>query len=224
MAVPNRVPHSVRTGYTPHIFTDAGVVAAPVGWEYTGVAVPRGTTLSPELMQLSDALQAQHDAVLGALAATAPPLEPVGGGNVIQLGSSNSFVSGDFSGGLSGSSGGQGSVLVDLISKGLDVVSAFAGRGGSTTMAAQSPGAIIAPNAQERIRRGAQLPPLGGLIQSIQPGGDITLTAAARRRRRMNVLNPRALRRSMRRVQGFAKFASKTISFTKRVRMKKRRR
>lgn len=45
-----------------------------------------------------------------------------------------------------------------------------------------------------------------------------------RRYRRMNVLNPRALRRSMRRVQGFARFARKTMQFTKTHRMKKRRR
>jgi len=40
------------------------------------------------------------------------------------------------------------------------------------------------------------------------------------RNRRMNVANPRALRRSMRRVKGFEKLARKTISFTKRVRIK----
>jgi len=43
------------------------------------------------------------------------------------------------------------------------------------------------------------------------------------RNRRMNVANPRALRRSMRRVQGFEKLAKRTISFTRRVRMKKRK-
>lgn len=56
-------------------------------------------------------------------------------------------------------------------------------------------------------------------------GGAITVAADGtirRRYRRMNMLNPRALRRSMRRVQGFAKFARKTISFTQRVKMKKR--
>jgi len=41
------------------------------------------------------------------------------------------------------------------------------------------------------------------------------------RNRRMNVANPRALRRSMRRVQGFEKLAKRTITFTKRVRIKK---
>jgi len=42
------------------------------------------------------------------------------------------------------------------------------------------------------------------------------------RNRRMNVCNPRALRRSMRRVQGFEKLAKRTIQFTRRTRMKKR--
>jgi len=43
------------------------------------------------------------------------------------------------------------------------------------------------------------------------------------RNRRMNVANPRALRRSMRRVQGFEKLARRTIQFTRRVKMKKRK-
>ncbi len=43
------------------------------------------------------------------------------------------------------------------------------------------------------------------------------------RNRRMNVANPRALRRSMRRVQGFEKLARRTITFTRRTRMKKRK-
>lgn len=41
------------------------------------------------------------------------------------------------------------------------------------------------------------------------------------RNRRMNIANPRALRRAMRRVQGFEKLAKRTISFTRRTRMKK---
>lgn len=45
-----------------------------------------------------------------------------------------------------------------------------------------------------------------------------------RRRRRMNVLNPRALRRSIRRVEGFARFARRTIRIAQRVRLKKRTR
>lgn len=45
-----------------------------------------------------------------------------------------------------------------------------------------------------------------------------------RRYRRTNPLNPRALRRAMRRVSGFAKFARKTMTFTKTHHLKKHRR
>lgn len=41
------------------------------------------------------------------------------------------------------------------------------------------------------------------------------------RNRRMNVANAKALRRSMRRVSGFEKLAKRTISFTRRVKLKK---
>lgn len=43
------------------------------------------------------------------------------------------------------------------------------------------------------------------------------------RNRRMNIANPRALRRAMRRVQGFEKMAKRTIQFTRRVKMKTRK-
>lgn len=42
------------------------------------------------------------------------------------------------------------------------------------------------------------------------------------RNRRMNIANPRALRRAMRRVGGFEKLAKRTIQFTRRVKLKKR--
>jgi hypothetical protein len=64
----------------------------------------------------------------------------------------------------------------------------------------------ITPGRMDQIRRG------GGYLDAPYSGGY----------RRMNVGNVRALRRSMRRVQGFAKLAKKTIQFTQRVRMKKR--
>lgn len=38
-------------------------------------------------------------------------------------------------------------------------------------------------------------------------GGGVTVTGTPRRRRRINPLNPRALRRSLRRIEGFRKFA-----------------
>jgi hypothetical protein len=47
------------------------------------------------------------------------------------------------------------------------------------------------------------------------------LLGQTRRHPRMNVCNPRALRRSMRRVTGFAMVARRAISFTRRVKMKK---
>jgi len=56
------------------------------------------------------------------------------------------------------------------------------------------------------------------------PRKDKRLPFKCVRNRRMNIANPRALRRGMRRVQGFEKLARKTISFTRRVKMKKRSR
>lgn len=62
-------------------------------------------------------------------------------------------------------------------------------------------------------------PGMGGVRTGV---GGSTLGGYPRRRyRRMNVGNTRALRRSMRRVQGFAKLAKATIQFTKTTRMKK---
>jgi len=61
---------------------------------------------------------------------------------------------------------------------------------------------------------------LGGAAVGRMLGGG---AAAGGRRRRMHVTNVRALSRAMRRVEGFAKLARRTISFTKTVRMKKSR-
>lgn len=57
----------------------------------------------------------------------------------------------------------------------------------------------------------------GGLGALIGRGGGARAGGGSRR---MNVGNVRALRRSMRRVEGFAKLARSTISFTKQTRMK----
>lgn len=79
--------------------------------------------------------------------------------------------------------------------------------------------------------RGPSMP--GFQYPSTGPGGGVVCPSGYHlakdgsgrlvRNRRMNVANPRALRRSMRRVQGFEKLARRTISFTRRVKMKKRR-
>jgi len=78
-------------------------------------------------------------------------------------------------------------------------------------------------------RAEAQLIPGGGQwyyprgvgIKRFGPGGE---AYDYPRRRRMNPLNPKALRRSMSRVKSFAKFAKSVMTFEKTHKMKKRRR
>jgi len=78
-------------------------------------------------------------------------------------------------------------------------------------MAIQKIGPIVTKIAK---RPGVRMGALGagaaaagyGLAKAVGRGG-----ATGRRRRRMNVCNPRALRRSIRRTHGFAKLAMRTI-------------
>ena len=73
---------------------------------------------------------------------------------------------------------------------------------------------------------GAGVLPAGGRGGALMPSGyHFAKDGSGRvvRNRRMNIANPRALRRAMRRVQGFEKLAKRTIQFTRRVKMKKRR-
>ncbi len=60
----------------------------------------------------------------------------------------------------------------------------------------------------------------GACAAGYHPRKDKRLPFKCVRNRRMNIANPRALRRGMRRVKGFEKLARRTISFTKRVRIK----
>jgi len=62
--------------------------------------------------------------------------------------------------------------------------------------------------------------PAGACMAGYHPRKDKRLPFKCVRNRRMNIANPRALRRGMRRVKGFEKLARRTISFTKRVRIK----
>jgi len=62
--------------------------------------------------------------------------------------------------------------------------------------------------------------PAGMCPAGYHPRKDRRLPFKCVRNRRMNIANPRALRRGMRRVKGFEKLARRTISFTKRVRIK----
>lgn len=63
-----------------------------------------------------------------------------------------------------------------------------------------------------------------GMPTEFRNGMPVFPVSVSRGRRRMNVLNPRALRRALRRAQGFERFAKKTVSLTRRMKFKKRRR
>ena len=102
---------------------------------------------------------------------------------------------------------------------------------GQVTMpgGAQFTGGVIVPGKGRLppfTARGPGVLPAGGRGGQMVPSGyHFAKDGSGRlvRNRRMNVANPRALRRSMRRVQGFEKLARRTITFTRRTRMKKRK-
>lgn len=100
--------------------------------------------------------------------------------------------------------------------------------GGTTVSTAWTPRAAVP--GQGRLppytAQGPGVLPMGGRGGSMVPSGyhwSKDGKGKLVRNRRMNVANPRALRRSMRRVQGFEKLARRTITFTRRTRMKKRK-
>jgi len=74
--------------------------------------------------------------------------------------------------------------------------------------------------------KGPGVLPMGGRGGQLVPSGyHFAKDGSGRvvRNRRMNVANPRALRRAMRRASGFEKLAKRAINFNKRVRPAKRR-
>jgi hypothetical protein len=82
-----------------------------------------------------------------------------------------------------------------------------------TTVAAAAPILISglptsAPSAPAPI----QLGPIGINPGNMFPGGAPGITWGTRKRRRMNVLNPRALKRALRRAEGFEKIAQRTVN------------
>ncbi|MEE8609056.1 MAG: hypothetical protein V3S55_15740 [Nitrospiraceae bacterium] len=84
-------------------------------------------------------------------------------------------------------------------------------------------GAVTFPGGA-RVSIAGVLPTHAGLLPGHTPAGfhlDKKTRTRWVRNRRMNVANPRALRKAMRRVQGFEKLAKRTIQFTRRVRIKK---
>jgi len=100
--------------------------------------------------------------------------------------------------------------------------------GGTGLQVGYSPGTRVIQQGVGRLppftATGPGVLPGGGRGQIMPSGYHYAKDGSGRivRNRRMNVANPRALRRSMRRVQGFEKLAKRTIQFTRRVKMKKR--
>jgi len=133
-------------------------------------------------------------------------------------------------GALIGAAGSGGARTPPIMPQGA-VGGAISFPGGITVSGARTP--YIDPRAaggQYRLppytARGAGVLPYGGAGVGAPPSGyHYAKDGSGRivRNRRMNVANPRALRRSMRRVQGFEKLARRTITFTRRTRLKKRK-
>lgn len=163
-------------------------------------------------------------------------LTPVDFGGAVYTERPDMFFTTGFTPTYGGMSGGGGLTEV-LINRGFDIAEAILQRGNEAPAAAPQGGAILG-QIQERP---LQLPsPSTSMVPQITPpivGGTgtwpTTKSGKPRRMRKdgrpwkrpsMNPTNPRALGRAMRRVQGFASIAKRTITFTKRVRMKKRKR
>jgi len=150
-----------------------------------------------------------------------------------------------FSGG-GGTTGSASGMFGQLLQAGVDITTAIINRGNTAPQqipsmtggtfnlpvpSPTSPGSIaIAGPAGVHVTRGTDI---SLSAQAPKGGWPTTKDGRPRRVRRdgrpwkrptMNPTNPRALGRAMRRVNGFAALAKRTISFTKRVRMKKRKR
>lgn len=106
-----------------------------------------------------------------------------------------------------------------------------AGAGLALPLAFQRGGRMPPPGRMPAIGLGPQAG-FGGRAAAVAPvdgccpsGFHLAKDGSGRcvRNRRMNIANPRALRRSMRRVQGFEKLARRTITFTRRVKLKPRK-
>ena len=102
--------------------------------------------------------------------------------------------------------------------------------GGVSVQGAFQPGQAVVPYKYPRAIAGQRTPQQLAAAQAqgmgaVPSGYHYAKDGSGRivRNRRMNVANPRALRKAMRRVQGFEKLAKRTIQFTRRVKMKKRR-
>lgn len=209
----------------------------PVGGNYTGTtAVPLPQVIIPENI-IDIGIQPQgvfldQQQVVPSYAVTLRPggtMPPSFGFNSLPT-----FGSG------TGSTTITGSPLGDLlINRGFDLATSLLTGGGGSPAAA--PEAQVAQTYRGVLPGQDPLPPVEradpvpqGVITSTGVSGwPVTKSGKPRRMKKngqpwkrpsMNPANPRALGRAMRRVNGFATIAKRTISFTKRVRMRKRKR
>lgn len=80
----------------------------------------------------------------------------------------------------------------------------------AATAATAAPILMGAPKATNTMP--INLGPIGIDPTSILPGGDPFITFGKKKYRRMNPLNPKALKRALRRAEGFEKFARQTVN------------
>ncbi len=125
-------------------------------------------------------------------------------------------------GGLGGGGGGQPKPQFPMVIPGT-VAGGVTFPGGTGIQLGYQPGGVVTRGRGSSVIGG--MVPGGGAPGGVCPTGyHLAKDGSGRmvRNRRMNIANPRALRRAMRRVQGFEKMAKRTIVFTRRVKMKKR--
>ena len=208
---------------------------APAGATFTGtVAVPLEQLIIPEniidIGRQPQGVFVDPNQVIPSYAVTLRP----GGSDVLAFNSLPTFGSG------TGSQTITGSALGDLlINRGFDLAtSLLTGGGGSDSAAAAAQGVAqtyrgVLPGQDPLPPVERPDPPMGIISQTGVAGWPTTKSGKPRRMKKngqpwkrpsMNPANPRALGRAMRRVNGFATIAKRTISFTKRVRMRKRKR
>lgn len=88
---------------------------------------------------------------------------------------------------------------------------------GTTAAAGAAVGSMLTPRTQGTMP--IQLGPIGIDPRSLGPGGEpgFSWGKPSKTRRRINPLNPKALRRALRRAEGFEKFAQRTVNSLYRV-------
>lgn len=126
-------------------------------------------------------------------------------------------------GGGGGAGAGGGGIAVPAAPPRLVQPPTRTGTGGSVTLLRTAGQVALTIGIGEAISRGWNIlrDAVGRLYATDPASGTV---AYIRKRRRMNPLNPRALRRALTRVKGFERFARRSISVTKRVKVKRRRR